>query len=183
VGVGNLYTVERQNHEKRQIFLHIVIDRFCKAASLLGFGGWPGICLLIRTTTGSLGSEPMRQSRLITLVFLSITATTASATLIDRGGGLIYDTVLDVTWLQDANYGAGAAFDNGADTTDGLMTWMYAIAWADDLAYVDTVRGVTWTDWRLPTVNPVDGVAFDYADTTDGSTDEGVALQGVGYHT
>ena len=28
----------------------------------------------------------------------------AGATLIDRGGGLIYDTVLNITWLQDANY-------------------------------------------------------------------------------
>ncbi|MDZ7752733.1 MAG: hypothetical protein U5S82_13950 [Gammaproteobacteria bacterium] len=28
----------------------------------------------------------------------------ASATLFDRGRGLIYDDVLDITWLQDANY-------------------------------------------------------------------------------
>jgi len=26
----------------------------------------------------------------------------SNATLIDRGGGLIYDTDLDITWLQDA---------------------------------------------------------------------------------
>jgi hypothetical protein len=28
----------------------------------------------------------------------------AQATLVDRGGGLFYDNVLNVTWLQDANY-------------------------------------------------------------------------------
>ena len=28
----------------------------------------------------------------------------ANAALIDRGGGLIYDTDLDITWLADANY-------------------------------------------------------------------------------
>ena len=27
---------------------------------------------------------------------------TANSALIDRGGGLIYDTDLDITWLQDA---------------------------------------------------------------------------------
>jgi hypothetical protein len=31
-------------------------------------------------------------------------STLVNAQLIDRGGGLIYDNVLDVTWLQDANY-------------------------------------------------------------------------------
>ena len=31
---------------------------------------------------------------------------TAQAMLWDRGGGLIYDDVLKVTWLQDANYAA-----------------------------------------------------------------------------
>ncbi len=33
----------------------------------------------------------------------------AQATLIDRGSGLIYDDELNITWLQDANYGAGQA--------------------------------------------------------------------------
>ncbi len=33
----------------------------------------------------------------------------AEALLIDRGGGLIYDTVLDLTWLQNANF-AGTTF-------------------------------------------------------------------------
>ncbi|EGK72256.1 hypothetical protein METUNv1_01372 [Methyloversatilis universalis FAM5] len=28
----------------------------------------------------------------------------AQAPLHDRGGGLVYDDVLDVTWLADANY-------------------------------------------------------------------------------
>ncbi len=28
----------------------------------------------------------------------------AQAALFDRGGGMIYDDVLDISWLQDANY-------------------------------------------------------------------------------
>lgn len=71
----------------------------------------------------------------------------AQAALIDRGGGLIYDDVLNVTWLQDANY----AKTSGQDT-DGKMNWTAANAWAADLSYYDSVRNVTYTDWRLPTM-------------------------------
>jgi len=74
----------------------------------------------------------------------------AQATLIDRGGGLIYDDVLDITWLQDANYGAGSSYDDGSNTTDGRMTWDNAVAWADTLVYHDSVRNVDYSNWRLP---------------------------------
>jgi hypothetical protein len=71
----------------------------------------------------------------------------AQATLINRGGGLIYDTDLDVTWTQELSF-----------TT---YTWSAAVAWAESLEYYDPVRDVTWSDWRLPhadlTVAP-DGV-------------------------
>jgi len=76
----------------------------------------------------------------------------AQATLIDRSGGLIYDDVLDITWLQNANYGAGSSYDNGGNTTDGRMTWDNAEAWADTLVYHDSVRNVDYSDWRLPTM-------------------------------
>jgi hypothetical protein len=69
----------------------------------------------------------------------------SSAALLDRGGGLIYDDVLNVTWLQDANYLATA----GLHPT-GEVSWFDAMAFADALEYVDTVRDVTWDDWRLP---------------------------------
>ena len=75
----------------------------------------------------------------------------AQAGLIDRGGGLIYDSVLNITWLQNANYGAGSSYDNGSNTTDGRMTWDNAMAWAANLSYYDSVRNVTYDDWRLPT--------------------------------
>ncbi|HRX70191.1 MAG: DUF1566 domain-containing protein [Candidatus Competibacteraceae bacterium] len=64
----------------------------------------------------------------------------ASAELVDRGGGLIYDTVLNITWLQDANYAQTSGYD-----TDGRMTWDEAMAWADQLVYGG------YDDWRLPT--------------------------------
>lgn len=73
----------------------------------------------------------------------------AQASLIDRGGGLIYDTDLNITWLANANYGAGSSYDT--DYPDGLMTWQNAMDWAANLSYYDSVRNVTYDDWRLPT--------------------------------
>lgn len=34
-------------------------------------------------------------------IIASLYAGAAQATLIDRGGGLIYDDLLNITWLQD----------------------------------------------------------------------------------
>lgn len=70
----------------------------------------------------------------------------AQATLLDRGGGLIYDTDLNVTWLADANYAQTSGYDS-----NGVMTWSQATTWAANLSYFDTVRNITYTDWRLPT--------------------------------
>lgn len=93
------------------------------------------------------GGECMRKLLCFLCVFLLGIGMVgvANAELHDRGDGLIYDDVLDITWLQDANYGAGSSYDDGQDTTDGCMTWDNAVAWADNLEY----QG--YTDWRLPT--------------------------------
>jgi len=64
----------------------------------------------------------------------------AEATLIDRGRGLVYDDVLDITWIQDANL-AGA-----------VMTWDDADSWATALSY-----GGFDTGWRLPSALNQDG--------------------------
>lgn len=78
---------------------------------------------------------------------------TSQAALIDRGGGLIYNDILNITWLADANY----AKSNGYDV-DGKMSWTSAMAWAATLSYFDSVRGVTYTDWRLPITEYISGV-------------------------
>ena len=81
-----------------------------------------------------------------------------------------YDTVLDITWLADANAGAGSeVFDDGGDPTDGRMTWDNARAWAADL----TIGGVS--GWRLPTVSPIDGNTFDTTHSNNATTDWGSA--------
>ena len=84
----------------------------------------------------------------------------AQATLIDRGGGMIYDDVLNITWLQDANYAKTSRYDKGVagDEWDkpGMMTWSEATAWAADLSYGG------YTDWRLPTMIDTGAAGCDW---------------------
>ncbi len=103
-----------------------------------------------------------------------LTSGAAQATLYDRGGGLIYDDVLKITWLKDANYAATQYVATGGaqGDADGAMNWTTAIAWADGLVYHDSVRNVDYSDWRLPTVGPV-GASFSYGFSNNGTTDVG----------
>ncbi len=66
----------------------------------------------------------------------------AHAALIDNGGGLIYDSTQNITWLADANYANTTGY---ASNAGGLMDWVTANTWASTLSY----GGVT--GWRLPT--------------------------------
>ncbi len=61
------------------------------------------------------------------------------AELYDRGNGLIYDDVLDITWLQNALSG-------------GNKNWDTAIEWAANLEY----QG--FDDWRLPSMSVSSGI-------------------------
>lgn len=82
----------------------------------------------------------------------------AKAALIDRGGGMIYDSTRNITWLADMNhaatsgYAAANAGGSGSNTiwSDGRMGWDAANAWANNLVYGG------FDDWRLPTLNPSD---------------------------
>ena len=81
-----------------------------------------------------------------------------------------YDTVLDITWLANAN-------------VNGRMTWAAANTWAANLSIVDAVNNITYDNWRLPTVTPVNGASFNYAESYNGSTDIGlnVSEQGTAF--
>jgi hypothetical protein len=69
---------------------------------------------------------------LATMFHLIICISFANAELYDRGEGLVYDDILDITWLQNANY-AGST-----------LKWTDATAWADSLVFQN------FDDWRLP---------------------------------
>ena len=87
---------------------------------------------------------------------------TSNAMLIDRGGGFIYDTVLDVTWMQDALYAATA----GA-SANGRLTYADAMAFASNTVVYDAVRDVYWDDWRLPqTINLPTSLGYDTTGTS-----------------
>ncbi|MEK6795192.1 MAG: hypothetical protein AABZ39_10465 [Spirochaetota bacterium] len=97
--------------------------------------------------------------------------TTTAKTLIDRGGGLLYDSVLNVTWLADANH----AKTSGASSS-GQMSWADAAAWVKNLVYHDTVRGIDIAGWRLPRVRPI-GADFNHQFRMDGTSDEGYNIR------
>jgi hypothetical protein len=62
---------------------------------------------------------------------LAMVSQGTQADLFDRGGGMIYDDDLNITWLQDWN-------------VNGLMLWDEANSWAEGLTFGG------YSDWRLP---------------------------------
>jgi hypothetical protein len=75
-------------------------------------------------------------------VLSTFTTLSANAALVDNGGGLIYDDVLDVTWAQP----------------DARRNWDEVNTWASGL----TLGGVS--GWRLPYISVAAGagpVPFD----------------------
>lgn len=97
---------------------------------------------------------------------------TAQAALINVGGGMIYDTTRDITWLADMNYAFTSGYaasgvdpfsEFGPDTiwTDGRMGWNAANTWANNLVYGG------FSDWRLPTLNPADTTCSNFFNPGD----------------
>ena len=81
-------------------------------------------------------------------------STSVSATLIDRGNGMIYDSDQDITRLQDANYAMTSGYD-----TDGRMNWDAATTWADGLSFGG------FDDWRLASITDTGTSGCDWSNT------------------
>jgi len=106
--------------------------------------------------------------RLVACLFV-VVSSSSHAALYDRGNGLIYDDVLDITWMQDANYAHTSGYDvaNAVVGTygsyyiapGGRMGWEAANAWAAQLEYAG------YDDWRLASAG--NAPAFGY-NATDG---------------
>ena len=84
---------------------------------------------------------------ILTMVICLAVAGTAKATLFDRGGGLIFDDVLNITWLQDANLANQTFF------------WQGAVDWADTLVFQ------AFDDWRLASMSVSGGLPTGTADS------------------
>lgn len=100
-----------------------------------------------------------------------ITTGAARAELHDMGGGLLYDDVQNITWLQDTDYARTSGFK-----PNGKMPWADAVKWVSELVYHDPVRNVDITGWRLPKVGPVTGDRINGRFCFDGSSDEGYGI-------
>lgn len=68
-------------------------------------------------------------------------ASSASATLLNRGPNLVYDDVLNITWTRNANLPGSSN-----------LTWTQANAWAANLVFAG------FDDWRLPYASVTAGV-------------------------
>jgi Protein of unknown function (DUF1566) len=91
---------------------------------------------------------------------LVATAGVAQAALVNRGGGMIYDTTRNITWLADMNQAATSGFaaanagGTGSSQIDALgrMGWDAATGWAEGLVHR------TYDDWRLPDIDQLTGL-------------------------
>lgn len=104
-----------------------------------------------------------KQLKILTFIAAVGFSGVANAALVDRGGGLIYDTELNITWLANANYAMTSGYD-----ADGRMFWSVATTWASNLSYYDSVRNATYTDWRLPSADPACGYSYNCTDSEMG---------------
>jgi len=76
---------------------------------------------------------------------LLVASVNVNAELIDRGNGMIYDSVQNITWLANASYFAERATPRFDKNKDGWTDWESAMKWAASLKYGG------FRDWRLPT--------------------------------
>jgi hypothetical protein len=82
----------------------------------------------------------MKRRRIMTWAILALgllagllVAGGANAALINRGGGLISDTDLEITWVQDANLCVTLGNCVDSVSTQGTMTWDDANTWANNI--------------------------------------------------
>ena len=124
-----------------------------------------GAIVKLSVTTGMLRS-----------VVLTLICSSGSADLFDRGGGLIYDDVLDITWLADANLAASNTFGVPGIGVGGAMNWNTAQNW---IAAMNTAGYLGYSDWRLPaTLDPDSSCTDDIAGTIPSTDPTGLNCTG-----
>ena len=112
--------------------------------------------------------------------------------------GQVYDDALGISWLQDTNLAKTLCDVNDAlwqgfnpltiannsgrskaqiCTDDGKLNWYEAEGW---IAHLNASSYKGYDTWRQPATAPVDGSAFDYNFSNDGSTDYGYNISAPG---
>lgn len=80
---------------------------------------------------------------------LALISINANAALIPKlGGAVVYDDVLDLTWLANANLAASNTFSVSNIGIDGEMTWVTADSW---ITAMNNESYLGFNGWRLPT--------------------------------
>ncbi len=79
--------------------------------------------------------------RLILTLILSVLSVAVNTALVDRGGGFIYDDVLDITWTQDANI-------NGLDTWDNQIAWAAGLTLGGASRMATAIKAIILEDCR-----------------------------------
>jgi hypothetical protein len=97
-------------------------------------------------------SSMTRHTTLIATTLLAAALTSGTAHAVLQGRDLngsagsfeaYYDTVLDITWLADANYALTSGYAPALD-------WDTANTWAAGLSFTNPLTNQTYDDWRLP---------------------------------
>lgn len=86
-----------------------------------------------------------------------------------NGAEAYYDTVLNITWMANANLGVGSVYDTDEDQPGGL-------SWYDAKTLVASLTDGGVSGWRLPKASPVNGEYWQYYDPNDywtGQRDQG----------
>lgn len=87
-----------------------------------------------------------------------------------------YDTLLNITWLANANLAFSNTFGVAGIGGDGRMNWNKTNEW---IAAMNTDGGTGYlgfSNWRQPTLSPINGVSFNFDFSNNATTDRGYAL-------
>ena len=88
----------------------------------------------------------MRRMLVVVVLCVFVSATPAQAELIDFGGGLIYDTLQDLTWLDP--FYAAPPHTVMSGVCSSRCDWNYT--WSGATAWVAGLWDQGYDDWRLP---------------------------------
>ena len=113
----------------------------------LSTGQFPRSVVKDDTTTTTIGGLIVKQA-LYGIILLLTFSSSQAALLSQLSGQAYFDTVLNITWLADANLAATNTFGVSGIGSGGLMSWDTAQSW---IAAMNTATYLGFTDWRLPT--------------------------------
>jgi hypothetical protein len=112
------------------------------------------------------------------LLGIALAGNAQAALVSELGGNAYYDTSTNLTWIADANLANTQTFGvSGISGYGGLMTYSQATSWVNAM---NAANYLGYSDWRLPTTAPLNGVSFNTTDSYNGSTDTGYSLGAPG---